>query len=609
MTEGTKTPTLGQSNLAVKPVRGGALLRKIVNAVVGRFQTKDGCYDIENINPLYGLTAGDAQSIFDFARSGNYARLQFIYNEIERTDPTLLVCVTRRKSALSELDWKVVRSDQRLHNPGITPEMEQKQIEFLETFIARIENLPEAIEHLALAAFRGYSHIVPLWTDGDKTQVRKFQLPNSWNFCYDKKAHCWLWNPEASSFENPSRNSQNLKEIPKDELVTVVDGLAIDWPALMIFLRKSMGEKQWGRFLEQFGIPPVILTMPELEDEKAENEYVEAAQAVFDGRNGVVPYGTGVNWATEARGSDPYTAFLDYQSKQIVLMATGGYLTSLTEAGSGTLAGNAHEDTWKQIAKRYVRIVSNAINKQLCEPVMRRVFPGQPILAEFKLETEADLTASEVLDLAGKARAAGYTMDETELSEQTGYTIKRDPAQDPMGGGMPPNGPGMPPTSTPGGPSLAPTAGNDAGNAPVTPRVAPEGSGTDGNPVLQAKAPEAVVAVLNAGEGQEPTPRSAKEKLAAALQADFKPIADELVKIMAMPEDEQAQAATDLATRLPDLLPEDPQMAAVIAQEMMQAFEAKAAADGTTVTNAETDNWEPMDEEEARRICDEMEDE
>ena len=153
--------------------------------------------------------------------------------------------------------------------------------------------------------------------------------------------------------------------------------------------------------------------MPDITSPDEEGAFLEGAKALFEGRSGVVPFGTQISWATEGRGNDPYASFLEYQSRQIVLMATGGILTSLAESGSGTLGGNAHAETWRQVARRYVRIISNAVNKQLCEPIMRRRFPGQPILAEFKLETEPDLTAAQVLDLAGKARAAGFTMDET----------------------------------------------------------------------------------------------------------------------------------------------------------------------------------------------------
>ena len=61
----------------------------------------------ETINPLWNIDAKQAQLIYDFARSGNYAQIQYLYEEIEQKDPTLGVCVTRRTSAVAELDWTI----------------------------------------------------------------------------------------------------------------------------------------------------------------------------------------------------------------------------------------------------------------------------------------------------------------------------------------------------------------------------------------------------------------------------------------------------------------------------------------------------------------------
>ena len=188
----------------------------------------------ETWNPLWNLDGKQAQLIFDYARSGNYAQLQYLYNEIEKRDPTLLTCVTRRSAAISELDWKVVRSDERL-NRNADKVLIQEQIECIETAIAKIENLPEAMEHLGLFAFRGYSHVSPIYRyDGS---IEKLELLDSWNFCFDRVQRKWLWNPDATSFTMPREGSGKLQSIPDDELVTVVGPNAIDWPGLFIFLR------------------------------------------------------------------------------------------------------------------------------------------------------------------------------------------------------------------------------------------------------------------------------------------------------------------------------------------------------------------------------------
>ena len=61
---------------------------------------------LELVNPLLGLSVRRAQAVFDFARAYGSPQLQYIYNEIEATDPVLLTCVERRAAAIAAMGWK-----------------------------------------------------------------------------------------------------------------------------------------------------------------------------------------------------------------------------------------------------------------------------------------------------------------------------------------------------------------------------------------------------------------------------------------------------------------------------------------------------------------------
>lgn len=533
-----------RATTAVEAVKNGTanLAMRLARAVTSHFVKTDGSHAIERINPIRNLSAAQAQQIFDYARSGNYAQIQRIYAEIERTDPTLLVCVMRRASALSELDWKVVQSDQRLSR-GATQEDVNRQIEWLETLCARIENLPEAVEFLSGAAFRGFANVSPVYrADGS---VKRFDCLDQWNMCWDRRTKEWLWNPEASSFEiaeSVEGTHRSIQAIPREELVTVTERTPIDWPALMIYLRSHTAEHDWGVFLERYGLPPVILTLPDNISTEDVDKFVSGAESVFKGRNGVVPFGTQVNYGAEARGVDPFSAFIRHQQELLVLMATGGLLTSLAQSGSGTLAGNAHEETWRTIVRRTARIIADALNKQLFERLLRQAFPDQPVLAEFKFETTPDPTPKEVFELAVMARNAGLKMRCEELSEMTGYTLEDAPQGDPSGMGM---GGGM-------GGETPPTAG---ANPDQPPDVALNAQNTPSTRVAHS-AP-----ITDAG------------RLAIALRADFALAADAVNEVLNI-EDENArrEKAKEVISKLDDLVPDDPIMAGVIAQTMEREF-------------------------------------
>lgn len=72
----------------------------------------------------------------------------------------------------------------------------------------------------------------------------------------------------------------------------------------------------------------------------------------------------------------------------------------------------------------------------------------------------------------------------------------------------------------------------------------------------------------------KPTPPQGNpiSDLAESLQADFKPIADRLNAILALPEEERAAAATKLLGEVDKLVPDDPAMAEIIEKQMCEAF-------------------------------------
>lgn len=51
--------------------------------------------------------------------------------------------------------------------------------------------------------------------------------------------------------------------------------------------------------------------------------------------------------------------------------------TSLAEDGSGTLAGNAQMDVWRQIVSRDAAIIGAALDRVPVQPYLRARFPGR----------------------------------------------------------------------------------------------------------------------------------------------------------------------------------------------------------------------------------------
>ncbi len=417
------------------------LLQTIRNRLAGRtraaFAARPGKSEaqvwFETVNPLAGLTVPRAVQIFDQARHGCYAQLQWLYQEIEAADPTLLVCAERRSAGVAEIDWKIeTLSAARAGRVRWDEALAAEQQAFLEGALGACDDLLGGIEHLGSAFFRGFAHAVPRYSP-DGLELAAIETLDGWNFCLDRAAGTWLWNPDCKAIVD----GKGLEPIPDGELITLRRPRHIDYPALAIYIRAALGEAQWGRFMERYGIPPVMIVMPEFADETDETRYMEAADKVARGGSGALPYGSTVSYATEARGVNPFSDYLKHQQELIVLMATGGLLTSLAEAGSGTLAGGAHEDTWESVVRRDSRVIAEAFNRRVVADLLDRAYPGRPRLARFAFETEAAPSAGEVFDVAVKAAGAGWRVTARDLRERTGYELEAAPAvQTAPGGGM-----------------------------------------------------------------------------------------------------------------------------------------------------------------------------
>ncbi|MGN0856231.1 MAG: hypothetical protein ACI4QJ_02395 [Candidatus Spyradenecus sp.] len=249
------------------------------------------------------------------------------------------------------------------------------------------------------------------------------------------------------------------------------------------------------------------------------------------------PFGSTVSYATEARGTNPFKEFLEHQQQLVVLMATGGMLTSLTGAtGIGQGATQAHEETWRTIVRRDAVTIATLLNRTVTDALLDRAFPGRPHLAQFDFETEPKPSAGEVFDLAAKAVQAGYQLDKAELEERTGYRlIEKAPSADY------------------GWPVRA------VGN-------------TRSEPAL-IRQPSSVI--------RERSERELRA-LARSLQLDFGPAAEALETFLAAPCESEARA---LIARLPDLLPGDPQSAIILEQAIAEAYTTEAGK--TVVKNSE----------------------
>src|SRR6185503_9997020 len=108
-------------------------------------------------NPLRGLTVARAIQLLEAGQRGEFADLQWLFRLVEKRNATHRALIIRRRSALQKLDWdiKIVS----VLPPGATESQAKAQKQTLREAYDGVDNLRGAIAFLALAEFRGFSHL------------------------------------------------------------------------------------------------------------------------------------------------------------------------------------------------------------------------------------------------------------------------------------------------------------------------------------------------------------------------------------------------------------------------------------------------------------------
>ncbi|MEI6168518.1 MAG: DUF935 family protein [bacterium] len=369
----------------------------------------------DKYNPLRGLSLPKLVSLLEAGERGAYADLQWFYHYMERSDAMIHAVIQRRRAALLACDWDIrVSADEDADKC-----LAEEQSAFLREAYDRVENFRDAVSFLFSGLFRGYAHLEKHFAPSGL--VTRLEPVEQWFWVRDGLFGEWEYNQNA--------RSGAARGLAVDfENFLVFESVPLNRMLAVLYLRKNLSQKDWDSFLEVYGIPSIFLVGPPNTPETKETEYHKVAQEIMSDGRGYLPYGSDVKFVNGGGNKPPFLEHIDYIDRQITLAATGGLLTMLAESGSGTLAGNAHSDTFLQIARGDAALLSGLFQEQFDTPLMREYFPDQPILAYFEFAPPAADEVSRVVKDAVELAKAGVRMDLRELSEKTGYKLERSAA-------------------------------------------------------------------------------------------------------------------------------------------------------------------------------------
>lgn len=373
------------------------------------------------MNPLKNLTANQIELMFENSKHGNDVRLQTAFFQMERTMPIFSICIQKRTAGILSRKWKILPVDES--------EEAKNQTEFVQNVLQKCDMLNEdgltsAIEHLALAAFRGRSVIKP-FIDSEKGLLLK-KIDN-WNVLeHNNKL---FWNPDVDSGNWPVEG--NLQQISENEVLCIRDRQPIDIPGIQIYLRQLVGEQQWARFVERQGIPQIIITAPDGTPDTELQVWNQRAMQIYEGGSGVLPPGAKIDEMTAARGQDPFSQFCQHQMELIAILATGGALSTIGGAtGLGSNLADVQNDQFQSLITRDCKKIQNGINSVIIRKIVREMLGTADIKCSFAFVEDEDKTADEYVEIAQKLVAMNIPINLTEFKKLTGISFIKDGTED-----------------------------------------------------------------------------------------------------------------------------------------------------------------------------------
>ena len=481
--------------------------------------------------------------------AGNLAPLAKVIEEYEMRDDKMKVCSMKMKASVGRCDYTILPREGFEDDPRT-----MRHIEILKRFWSGITATSRFNQNerggIALlkkqmmdAQSFGYAVHELVWRP----------LPNGELTCEFIKIPLW-------HFENRTGSLRFLKTTadyygdplkPGEWLVTTGDGVGIAAAICANLKRACLSD--WAVFCERCGMPLIVGKTGAAFGSEQWNNLNDALAAI--GRDARIQVDTGTDISALSTGgsaSQPYSPLVDWADRAIAALYRGADLSTIS-AGDATGASLQGDESQMLEHDACVRL-SETLHEQVDKFVIRYVTGGEEALATISIEPVKHPDTNANIAIDKHLVDLGVKLSKSDALQRYGRTEAVDPS-DELKAPVP----------------VSPGLFNEASPDPSKPAPA-NGSAATGSPSMGSAATGPAAPAL------------------AALAADLNPASNAIKEFLKAPSKE---AAEKLIADLPSLLPADPALAAVIAEEMAKEFgeveEAKPKDEGDEITQEDTE--------------------
>lgn len=513
-------------------------------------------------HPARGLTPARLARIMVDAEEGDLVPQLELADDMEERDGHLYAELSKRRGALTLLDWSIEPPD------NATPD-EMRITEQVRDWVGMITAHANGVDggmELVLATMtdailKGYSPQEMVWQPQADAHGRQVLVPSitaqpqRW-FTSSGDRRRFLLRANTTTAKPGETPRQGEELIPVAWLMHVHPARngylarmslarVLFWP----YLFKNFAVRDLAEFLEIYGLPLRLGKYPTGASDAEKRTLLQAVTAIGHNAAGIIPAGMALEFQAAAAGTEvPFAAMWDrmdaVQSKAIL-----GQTLSASEGRNGTQAlGKVHEQVRMDIRNADARLIEGTITRQLIHPLVALNVPGANPrrLPRLSLDTgegdDLEVYANNLpkLAAAGLRIPVQWAQDKLRIPEPAeGEAVLQGTAAPAAGA---PGAPGEPATGR-----AAPPQPPKAPKAPATPPSA--------NPPEPAQLRAALAAAILAGTGQPP--RDAIDELVDEQAAQWQPVLAPLVAPLLAELDKAVAAGESLAAfaaRLPQLV-------------------------------------------------------
>ena len=513
-------------------------------------------------NALYALDPDVLVRHLSAFERGDICGLERVLDEFELREDKMKIGAFKMAAAVSSKPWEVrIRKGEeenpraKVHQRALTRFW--NRIETTDAFCRnRKGGIRLLVKQMMSAQSRVYSvHDICWKVNGDGTLNATFTHVPAW--CFENR---------TGRLRYIRNDGQTQGEEMRDGewLVTVGEGVGI--PSAILAMAKRLSWNDWLLFSEKCGMPVIIGKTAAQRGTPAWNQLARAIRAVAPKTGLVADTGSDLSAVSmgSASGTGTYRELVDTVDRAISSLYRGGDLATMS-SGPDSAGVNAQDGESELMDGDGCAMVSETLRDQVERFVIRFECGDFEPLAEIVINPPAETEdIDREIKIDSHLAGLGVKLSKSDALQRYGRTEaadENDALQNPQ-------------PAAPGGFGGLP---NEA--QPKTPLQTTK-SALQNAP----KKPDA------RGEGQDPA--ALLGPFLRALQGDCKLIADEVEELLKDPTPEKARALLD---KIPDLVPEDPALAPLIAEEMAKAYgEAFAKARSPrTPDDAELANENP----------------